>query len=151
MAVRGLNTFDEQRQLLSSIPRLRSNVREPATCVEALEYQVAATSVEPASARGDMTPIEESVAVAWSQLADAQLALPTAEGEGDEYCRRLGTEKQRYGGSVALHFSLHTHFVDHTSLVGSTGLPLSGMDRDFEIYSLAIFADERHCTVLSSF
>lgn len=74
LALRRLNTHDEQRLLMSCVDRLHSDVRVPAAREESMERQLAAHSAELASVCGSITRLEKSVSVvpAQRQLADDQ-------------------------------------------------------------------------------
>lgn len=93
LLLRGLTTLDEQRQLSSSVDRLRSEALESAAIVQSLERQVAVHSVELALARGDMTWVEEFITIAQCQMFDAQSALLTLEGECNKYRHRLSVHE----------------------------------------------------------
>lgn len=68
MALRVLNIFDEQLQLLCSVSEVLCDVHESAACMQSLERQVAVHYAESASARGDMNRLEEYAEVARRQL-----------------------------------------------------------------------------------
>lgn len=70
-------TFNMLRQLLSCVDGLHSDVRELAPRVQLLVRQVEARSAQVPSSHGDMTWLEESVAIAQLHLAEAQPALIT--------------------------------------------------------------------------
>lgn len=75
LALRGLNTLDEQQKLFSSVYRFHSEVRDSDACIASLEHHVAVFSAESASVRGEMSCLEKSVIVTQHELADAQSAF----------------------------------------------------------------------------
>lgn len=71
MALLGLKILHEQRELLFCVEGLRDDFYEWVARLKSLESQVAAHSAELVSVHRDNTRLEESVEVAWRQLADA--------------------------------------------------------------------------------
>lgn len=73
-------------------------MQESAAFILLLGFQVPVHSAELPSARDDTTWLEESVAVVQRQLADVQFASLKFEGDGKEYRRPIGFEKDQHGG-----------------------------------------------------
>lgn len=94
MALQGFKNLAEQRQLLSCVDGLRSELQESAARVQSSECLVVVHSTDLTLARGDMTRLQESVTPARRQFADPQYELFTMEEECDEYRRQLGVEEQ---------------------------------------------------------
>lgn len=141
LALRGLNSLVEQCQLLSCAEGLCSGAREPAARAQSFERQVPVRSADSASARGDMTPLQEYITVAQRQLADVHSASVLLERECHEYHRLLGVEEQRCGSLEVLHRSLRNHLVDHASFVDSfRGFIRQDVDHDFDVYLWVVFA-----------
>lgn len=142
-----MKTLDEQRQLLFCVDGLRSKAQDSATQIQSLERQVAARFAELASARGDITFLEESITVAECQLVGAPSALVTVKGERDEYLRRLGAEEHQRVSLEALLCGLRIRLIDHTSLFYSVwGFLLQDMERYLDVYLRVVFAAVRSRT-----
>lgn len=71
--------------------------QKSAAILQSLQRQVAAHAAELASGRGDMTWLEEYVAVAQRSLVHGQWTLLMVEGERRDYHRHI-VEEQRHGG-----------------------------------------------------
>lgn len=76
----GLNTPDDQQQLLSCPERMYADVRSSATGVHWFGRQGAAYLADLALAQSDMTRIKDFVEVHQHQLDEAQPAFPAVEG-----------------------------------------------------------------------
>lgn len=143
----GFKTLAEQRKLLSFVDMSHTKAQESAPRTQPLECQVPVHSSDLASARVDMTPLEESVTVAQRQLAEAQSALPTVTEKGDEYRSGLGVEEQQRGSLQALLRGVRNRLVDHASFVNTgRGSLRQDMDHDLDVYLWAVFAAVRYCT-----
>lgn len=98
-------------------------------------------SADLALAHGNMTRVKESLTVAQHQLADAQLALVTVEGETDENRRRLGVEEQWRGNLEVLLRRVCSDLDDLAFLVNSVpNSLLQDMPHDLDVYLRASFA-----------
>lgn len=89
---------------------------ESTARIKLLVRQIVALFAEVASARGDMTSLEESIAVA-QELTNAQEAPHLVEGECNAYRCHLGFKEKRCGGLEKWHHRLCTALVDYMSLV----------------------------------
>lgn len=89
--------------------------KKSEACIHSLERQVATHSEELPSARGNLTWLEESVAVGQRWLADAQSAIRPVEGKRDKNRRHLHIEQLRGDGWRALVRGLRSLLVGRLS------------------------------------
>lgn len=135
MALRGWKTLQGHRQLLSSPDRQRTDVQDSAASVQSFERQVVAHPAEIASADTDKIRLKKLVEVAQFPLARSQSALRAVEDACDEYHSRIAINEQRWGVLEALHCSLRSRLVHHTSLLDSVQDFLrQDMDCNLDVY-----------------